>query len=143
MFLNKSTFFAILITLTSGLLQAQKLDKKKYQLKYIISSVDSCDLTLNYKLSLKFKPKNWFRKYNRCNLIGEVADIRKIAYYQKDSTLSFIWPMEHWDHSHALYNSCFEDIKKAFNNTYRILKEGEELKLKNSNYTIVLCTWIE
>lgn len=143
MFLTKGTILVMLITLTTGWLQAQKLDKKKYQLKYIISPVDSCDLMVDYHLSLEFKPYNWFRKYIRCYISGEVADIRTIGYNQKDSTVSFTWPMDHWDHSHALYNSCFEDIKKAFNDTYTILVEGEELKLKNSRYTIVLGTWIK
>lgn len=38
MFLTKSTILVMLITLTTGLLQAQKLDKKKYQLRILLDS---------------------------------------------------------------------------------------------------------
>lgn len=48
-----------------------------------------------------------------------------------------------WDRGHALYNHCFEDIKKAFNGSYTIVQVGSNVELRNTDYTIVLGLWLK
>lgn len=68
----KNVFVCLFISFLSD---AQDLEDDKYQLKYIVSTADTCDLTkeneFDVTLIWQFKPKNWCRKYNRIFIRGE------------------------------------------------------------------------